>query len=373
MAVVLTKLPQISSSPDVMAFGHDRPRRRKSASSPHAEATADATADPPPAPSGTPASQKRKKKSRPIQDVDELGHDDSWDSDAIGHHPELSRPRLSRRRSNASSIHEDETAQHEEPEEPVDAVDIGPEEEAVYLVEPVEQDPPSNPPPPALEAPIPAERVDAPTNQPKKRGRKKKQPVVEEVIRDERPVEEAAAVPTEPDPPPQAPEAEEVVKNPKKKRGRPRKSDQAKTAKTAPPPVPAEVPEEPPGKAPDNDAAGASPGQLGEEEPKSKNAPRKRGKRTDDVAEEEPSGKDEVSALREVDANPGIPSRSASSEPAGKKKPAETAAAENQAKARTKETPKPAAAAAATQSKVLYRVGLSKKTRIAPLLKIIRK
>ncbi|RYP07871.1 hypothetical protein DL764_002237 [Monosporascus ibericus] len=358
----------ITSSPDVMASGHGRPKRRKSASASHAEeAVADAANDALLALSGTPASQKkRRKKAKDVEEADELGHDDSWDSDAVGYHRETYRPRRSRRRSNAASIHEDETAQKEAAEDPVDAVGM---DQTEGPADTVHEDSAAYAQPAAPEISQAVEPELPLKAQPKKRGRKKKQPTIEEIPQDEQPAEEEAAA-VELDAPIQPAEVEGPVEKPRKKRGRPRKSDQAKAADVAAPPAEAEMQAEtqaePEERSRDNDNDEAPPEQA--EEPKSKKAVQRRIRKSD--PDEDMAPEQKVSALKELGDNAS--SRSMSSEPASKKSSEEGAATENhhQSKAQTaKETPKPAA----SQSKVLYRVGLSKKTRIAPLLKSIRK
>lgn len=353
-----------------MASGHDLRKKRKPTSASHADA-----ASPLPDTSETPASRKRKKKSQRIEeDVDELGQDESWDSDTIGHHRETYTPRLSRRRSNATNIHEDETAQQEEVEEPVDVVEIGVEEESEnhitdIVADPMEENSASNiPPTTALEVPAATEGKNLPTAQPKKkRGRKKKQPVVEEAVQDEQTIEEPVA-PVELDPPFQAVEVDDVSDKPKRKRGRPRKSDQAKATEIDAPPMPAESPDDPIGKKTLDEDYNEASAKEDEGNPKSKKAAKKQKKK--DQVNVNTLREDGNLALKEVDVNSITPSRSASSEPVGKKSKEEPAAADNsKAKPKTKETPK----SAASQSKALYRVGLSKKSRIAPLLKCIKK
>ncbi|RYP80815.1 hypothetical protein DL769_002285 [Monosporascus sp. CRB-8-3] len=355
----------ITSSPDVMASGHGRPKRRKSASASHAEEeAAEATNDALLALSETPASlKKRRRKAKGVEEVDELGHDDSWDSDAVGYHRETYRPRRSRRRSNVASIHEDETAQNEAAEDPVDVVGV---DQTERPVDTVQEDSAAEAQPAAPEISEAVEPELPLKAQPKKRGRKKKQPAIEEVPQDEQPAEEEAAA-IELDPPIQPAEVEEPVEKPKKKRGRPRKSDQAKAAEVDPPPAAVETQAEPEEQSRDNDDDEAPPEQV-EGESKSKKAAQRRTRKSD--PDEDMAPEQEPSALKELDGNAS--SRSMSSEPASKKSSEGGAATENdhQSKAQAaKETPKPAA----SQSKVLYRVGLSKKTRIAPLLKSIRK
>lgn len=356
-----------------MVSGHERPETRKTKSTSVAEATPNAVGDPLPGLDETLTSRKRHNNPKRIEEVDELGQDEAWDSDTIGYHHETYRPRPSRRRSNATSTHESEAVQHEEVEDPVNVVDLGVEEEARTatvepVVDPIEQTFASEAPHTASEIYEAVQRDQVPTTQPKKRGRKKKQPVVEETIEGERPTEEPTA-PAELDPPVQATEVEEVADKPKRKRGRPRKSDLPKPAEITAPSGPINPPEEPARKAA-NDHNEVSPEKVAKEYKSKKTA--KKPKERDNVDSDVPT-EDESSALKEKDANSRIPARSVSSEPAGKKPkeaPAATAIAENkQGKSQAKEPPKPVA----SQSKAPYRVGLSKKTRIAPLLKIIKK
>ncbi|KAK7756423.1 hypothetical protein SLS62_001649 [Diatrype stigma] len=356
-----------------MVSGHDRPEPRKPKSTSIAEATPDAIGDPLPGLNETPTSRKRHNNPKRTEEVDELGQDEAWGSDTIGYHDETYRPRPSRRRPNATNIYEGEAVPDEEVEEPVNVVDVCVEEEAFIpaaesKVDPIEQKAASDASIIAPEVFDAAQRDHVPINQPKKRGRKKKQPVVEENMEDKGPAEEPTA-PAEPDPPAQATEVEEVAEKPKRKRGRPRKSDQPKATEISAPSTRVDPHEEPAGKALDDDHKEVSPEKVAEE-CKPKKAAKKPGEKVNVDSDTPPE--DESAILKEKDANSRTPSRSVSSEPAGKKPkevPAATAAEDKQVKSQAKETPKPAA----SQPKGLYRVGLSKKTRIAPLLKIIKK
>lgn len=351
---------------------------------------------PPPPTLISPSQKKRKNRKRIEEEADELGHDDSWDTEAIHLPGETYKPRPSRSRSTAASIHEGETAEQNAADEPVGLVGTGQYHDTA---DPAEQAFVSAvPPPTTLEIPTPKEADAPPAAQPKKRGRKKKQPVVE-VIQDELPAEEAETSTVDSLSHPV--EMEEIIEKPKKKRGRPRKSDQAKataTTKEAPVPPPRiEEPEEleaPEVAEPEEDPFDKDDdGEASEQEvrkPRSNKARQKQSKKKrKEASEDDGAGSREPKGvsppLKEVDVNTAsannsraeAPSRSASTESAGKKSAGVAAAAapseKLQTKAPTKETtalPKPVAS---SQSKVPHRVGLSKRSRIAPLLKIIKK
>jgi hypothetical protein len=296
-------------------------------------------------------STKKKKRFTPKDDADELGQDDSWDSDTIGRHREAYKPRISRRRSNAASIHEalaedepDTEVIFEEPES-----DLDPEYGEVATSRKTKRAAKNTKPLSAAQD----------TAQPKKRGRKKKQPVSEEMVLDEEVVEQVSNIAEFKEPSP-APETDIPAKIPKKKRGRPRKSETAKTEDTINKPTDAEtistsdtlMNPAPPAKkilahnntATVEDTAKRLTKQTSSE---SENAETEREEADDKTRS--------ISPLKEVDRNSILTSQSTISD---SDKP--TAAS----------IKKPALSQA---GKSLYRVGLSKNSRIAPLLKFLKK
>ena len=369
--------------------GH--PRGRSIFASQAQESAADPSDEPVPPPTGTPPSQKKKKKPKRVEDeADELGHDDLWDSEALGLPRETYKPRPGRKRSTMTSIHEDETAQREAAHEAVDLTEIDQAADAVGTTE--RESGPAAPPPTTAEPPVPKE--------PKKRGRKKKQPIVE-VTQNDQPGE-GTAVPAV-DSLPRPVEVEEVIEKPKKKRGRPRKSDQTKTATTAVsvPPPPPEEPEELEApevaeheedpfdnendsgdhdeEASEQEVRKSRSKKIVEKQTKRKKARKSAASAVDDEAD--PLGEPDVAPLTEVDANTGANASVPAAGGSVKSESAEGTGAAASEKTMVKAPGKETGAAATTkssaapqqQSKVPHRVGLSKRTRIAPLLKIIRK
>jgi hypothetical protein len=200
----------------------------------------------------------------------------------------------------------------------------------------------------------------------KKRGRKKKGPAdVEPVPLDGSvaPVSDAVSV--------LFPEVEAEEPKPRRKRGRPRKPEPAVVteAETLP-----DMPSEP-------DKQGASPVDHGvdthDEEKHVEERPAKKAKKNPRTVDEA-AGDGAVSVLSERDNNSargGAQTKSESPTMDAKDTTAqENIEVETPVKQVTKkdETPKPGLLSSQT-GKVQYRVGLSKKTRIAPLLKSLRK
>ncbi|KAK7948996.1 threonine synthase [Apiospora aurea] len=188
-------------------------------------------------------------------DDDELAGDDGWDSEDVGFHREVYKPRPSRRRSNGANRQED--ARAAEPatnddvmhELPPTQDPLQPEEttEAARRME-IQETPDI-----AVKAPAPAPDTDpAMVNgkpPPKKRGRKKKQPqpsaASDELTQAHTPGvsgAESGAIDSEPTAAPTAAdpyafEDEAPAEKPKKKRGRPRKSETPVKAAEPPPSV----------------------------------------------------------------------------------------------------------------------------------------
>jgi hypothetical protein len=327
---------------------------------------------------------RKRRKSGFQDDEDELGRDDSWDSDAIGYHRETYIPQKSLRRSERASIEdakEDlDTRAAEDVREAAEAREMEKAQEARGAQE-MEETPVAGGAPVAEEDRISdfvpeygqtpphkktktksaassskqssAAASEAP--QPKKRGRKKKQPVVEEVFRDE----DAGAQETSPAPaviPTPATGTVQAVEKPKRKRGRPRKSDDINNDSTA------------------EQGGGKIQGTEGEEAPPISQRQVSEGsnaKPDDGWKETTPeiptdnenvqqgskevtaSPKKSVSPLKDADSNTLLTSQSTTS---------------------TSEKATSTAKVAPSQpGKMAYRVGLSKRSRIAPLLKSLKK
>ncbi|KAH6646776.1 hypothetical protein BKA67DRAFT_580546 [Truncatella angustata] len=197
-----------------------------------------------------------------------------------------------------------------------------------------------------------ANSSSVPVVEPKKRGRKKKQPIVEKPSGEEQAEDTGASVTAMPEP---AADVQTPEEKPKKKRGRPRKSDVAKPVEVSDEPMPA--PERSAGKTTKSASAenglvedGSTTIEDSWKQPvvdastDSKNAQPK--PTTDKTVTRD------VSPLKEADRNSLLASQSTISE-------------SNKSISKSM-TPSQA-------GKAIYRVGLSKKSRIAPLLKIIRK
>ncbi|KAI0556240.1 hypothetical protein F4679DRAFT_24675 [Xylaria curta] len=319
----------LSSSPDVISNEFDLANERNPAAVPETET---------PKPNRnreTPVTKGKKRAAR--EEDDELGRDDLWDPDDIDAPQESYKPRPSKRRTVRAADFSDTPKRI-------------PYEELIDTQVPPETPAPSEPQPEA---------------QLKKRGRKKKQPTTENLVTETDINEElelnqnpvSSEKPAEPEPSPE---------KPKKRRGRPRKSEPSKAVEEPipEPPIADEPPiEEPPQKedSPDPPAA-VSRKQTSSES----NTKRKRSKATKVVEDSE--SEDDRQPLGEVDSNLRSPSKSVS---AKEETPARAGSSEEKSapKAQAKEKAK----SATSQSKPTYRVGLSKRSRIAPLLKIIKK
>ncbi|CAJ2511770.1 Uu.00g073950.m01.CDS01 [Anthostomella pinea] len=365
----------ITSSPDVMASGHGCAKRRKVIASPTVDTpVADSRAEPANgSPDPIPVKTNNKKRPKDMEDIDELGQDDSWDSDTIGYYRESYRPRTSRRRSKASIsiILEDEVGEQTGFPTPYEEVHNKPADELAEIA-PADPEPPAAPESPATKA---DQAEDQPTVQPKKRGRKKKQPVVE-VLPQDVPDTGLQVVAQEPPPLGTALEVEAPVEKPKKKRGRPRKSDFSKAEVVAPEPPVAETVAAPgtstifESKEGEVDELAAEQFEEDIEEPNAKRRKKSR-KETRNTEASTPSISAESLPLKELDRNSRSPSKLHPSDALAAKSVTPATDENLPTKSQAKETPK--STPTASQSKALYRVGLSKRSRIAPLLKIIKK
>jgi hypothetical protein len=197
----------------------------------------------------------------------------------------------------------------------------------------------------------PGKSFSEPPSEPKKRGRKKKQPVTEDVARDEviqEPDILAATVPGS------VTETQTPGEKPKKKRGRPRKSEVPKNDEIQKDELPTASKRHAAAQSVSLDEISGGDGSTtiedSLEKPTTKASTEPDNSQLGPMVEK--SLARSISPLKETDRNTLLTSQSTVSEPD---------------KSRIKSsTPSQA-------GKALYRVGLSKKSRIAPLLKIIRK
>jgi len=299
---------------------------------------------------GIRSSARKRKPAKKIIDEEEdelAAHTDPWAFDAVDDHEEAYKPRPGRRRTKASSPSRDRTnrriskANDEHEEDELALPDIEEPRSARGRKRRVEA---------SDEEEEPEEVAVVPK---KKRGRpKKKQPVEETApeegfINDEcdtqnqkrEPVTQPseAAIKSAPEPPP------------KKRRGRPKKSDKAKATTTAAPdtvetPKAAKASKKDEGRIEDTDRK-----HVAEIPP------------SDDDDDEAPSPSPKRPALELKDSNTAVPTEKTKEQDmeASDLKPAKPVVR--------------AVTPTALQRGAQYRVGLSKKSRIAPLLKIIRK
>ncbi|KAF3071026.1 hypothetical protein GL218_00385 [Daldinia childiae] len=229
--------------------------------------------------------------------------------------------------------------------------------------------PPTAPPPVPFDAPENNLPETQPIPQPKKRGRKKKQAVKEQTPQ-ELPFENQAA----------AQEAPPAVKNlevqiepekPKKKRGRPRKSDLAKPEIASAPEHELHITQ----KAHKDDAQ-HNEITLEKTEATEKPKPKKKQKARSELKkreEEDPTtDKEDVEdALKEINSNSKPSEEPVSAEEVPAKPTPKQLADQQKSNEKGSTVSKPTSTS--SQPKVQYRVGLSKRTRIASLLKIIKK
>ncbi|XDG03226.1 hypothetical protein ABKA04_002841 [Annulohypoxylon sp. FPYF3050] len=325
-----------------------------------------------------PPNKKRKKQPKDTRDEDELAQDQPRildnDNDKQDSHK---RRRHHEHIGNSPIVNEDdgdiELIPHLRVEEHPREVEREepPQEDPYRIDERIPEIPATEPPIPAI-APEPIQLEVQPTPLPKKRGRKKKQPISEQPIMDEVSVQNQTTaqdlnttthiseVPTEPG-------------KTKKRRGRPRKSDPAKTEI----PVAAELEPAIP-KTVGNDPDGEEPAEIIETIKKPKKKKRAE-KQEEDVALSEPIANEiedrDASPLKEISSNSRTPSqRSTSTEAIPAKTVTESPSSPSlppKSEEKARATPKPTPTA--SQPKVPYRVGLSKRTRIASLLKVIKR
>ncbi|KAI0181298.1 hypothetical protein GGR52DRAFT_27567 [Hypoxylon sp. FL1284] len=342
----------ITSSPDIIAAGHDfieeaavetTYEKTHSGLDEVESATADSTPK-------APQKKKGKKRLKDTQEEDELDQDELGD-------PEVRKDRKRRRSEQNPQI--DSSAAHESIED-IDLVPNLQEEPPVDDVREPEEFPadvPATEPPPPDHAPEPSIPEVQPAPQPKKRGRKKKQPVSEEAVVDE----QAAPVPIA--------EIQPEPEKPKKKRGRPRKSDTEKAEKVA-------------AVEPKADSTSKShEDDIQRDELASEETPVNKGKlktkktaKQADVLDEATNEQvtDEggrTSPLKEISRNSRTPSEKSKSLD---EKPEDAGPDQNLTPNQAVPS-KPTPASTPSQPKVPYRVGLSKRSRITSLLKSIKR
>ncbi|KAI1107401.1 hypothetical protein F4804DRAFT_297805 [Jackrogersella minutella] len=360
----------IMSSPDIIAADHDYTNLEMK-NTPHMRAHTVAHEAGTPTGASTqksPRSKKRKKRPHNTQDEDELVQNEHLDPKTTNNH-EDNHKRRRRNELNTNSLNQQDDEDVElviNPQEEIipQAMEYGglPLGEAHKVDEFVPEIPATEPPIPIpLSAPNPKQLEAQPDPQPKKRGRKKKQTTSEQIIQDEpsvvNEVTPQALVPAG-----KGAEVQAKSEKPRKKRGQPRKSDPAK------PEIPIAL----------------EPDQGDELDPERIGATEKPKKNKQAQMQEEKSEKGngpvlggDVSPLKEIsNNNPKTPSQISTSATEGvpARSVAESSVDPNlPPKSREKGSSTPKPTPTSSQPKVPYRVGLSKRTRIASLLKSIKR
>ncbi|KAK3343933.1 hypothetical protein B0T25DRAFT_311981 [Lasiosphaeria hispida] len=377
-----------TSSPDIISVESTRARRKR-AQPGSSNVLPSSPADPPLV---TRSVKKRKTTQRQSEAVYAPG-EDSFDVDLLGLPREKGNIRPDRRDPKyapsppATHIQEPHTEPLGDDEKPLDGSIAMSAVISDFVSAPVDESP--------VEVPIPA--VQDPTP-PKKRGRKKKEAKIQETIIEEDIAEQSAQIPTESLKPVDDP-VEDIEPEPvKKKRGRPRKSE---VPKVIAPLELDDIPEsqlavEPyPGNANSRveEAVAEDAPVESSAAPTPKAKPGKRGRKKKVVekvivdSEDEGEDADEgtpkpVRALSDLSTNVQVSAKATTSNETrdvgaerGKDKDAKENDQISKSVTPAKETAKPSVATAnqAATGKVQYRVGLSKKSRIAPLLKSLRK
>ncbi|KAI1358824.1 hypothetical protein F5Y08DRAFT_320962 [Xylaria arbuscula] len=312
---------------------------------------------------------KRKKRTRQVAEEDELCQDDPWDVENLDA-PQSYKPRPTKRRSilardfmsvenndyNLRDISDDDMPPTQSPPRPLSI--------ALPDTDPVA--PPAEAPPEVPPEIHPEPYAEAPLEAPRKRGRKKKQQPGPEVLTTKADMNEDSPVNQTCASLDKATMIEPSPDKPKKRRGRPRKSELPKAVEESLP-EPSIVDELPETDVPQEVH---TPEDSSEVTTKRKDGKGKRKEKRNTLEEDEPPDSEgNRPPLREVDNNSRSPSKSVSDRVSPDKASAEPPDRIQTPKAQLKETP----TLGASQSKLRYRVGLSKRSRIAPLLKSIRK
>ncbi|KAI5928110.1 hypothetical protein F4810DRAFT_647016 [Camillea tinctor] len=343
---------QMTSSPDIIALEHHRSSRKMSVAS-QPEDTFEPLAK---SSSKSPSTSRIKERPQTLEDADELGQEEYWNSDANDDYQDNYKPRPSRRRTKASRIIEDDDFG----EDPISTTNEGDQDKPIDVDVEVEAIPDAPNTSTVDDSSKPSQSEPKPTTQPKKRGRKKKQPVLEEI--NDSPSDESPVINQKPGSLASTNQTVVPTEKPKKKkRGRPRKSDTAKVeAVDTEQDVPAET-----SVISESEVVDAKQDQSASDDDDQETEKRK----TKKMKVNDQAAGDEPGPLKNVDRNTRSPSAALSSKETSTKT-AEKAAPENPP---SKPEAKKTAASSTPQPKVPYRVGLSKRSRIAPLLKMIRK
>jgi len=299
--------------------------------------------------------RKEKRKAIEMGDEDELNRDPPCDPEDVDMLQESYKPRPTKRRSAAAGCPDIEAS--------TDSLETVREEKAAVQAEV----PSANPVPDLLDT---GQVEPQPEAVPKKRGRKKKQPVTELPPEEEKEKEGSVLV-DDPIPSEKEAEREPAIEKRKKKRGRPRKAEAHKVIeKPLPDAHESSVEDElPKTNSPlrSNDRSESALISKKEDGCEQMTNDKEREASADVEGAE---SKESRQALKEKDKNPKSPTKRGSNEgPATETEPETKDDKSAQKPAQPKATPK----SAATPSKITYRVGLSKRSRIAPLLKSIKK
>ncbi|TGJ86771.1 hypothetical protein E0Z10_g1988 [Xylaria hypoxylon] len=358
----------ISSSPDMVDSGFDLPNGMVPVANMEIEIPVPSKSRESPVRrrSRTPVSKGRKRARRVLEE-DELCQDNTWDSDDFDLPQGPYKPRAPKRRSVTAAgfvgVQSNTDTLEDISNEPMVPTQSPPKIPAPTLpdTDPPEPEPEPQPEPqPELQPELQHEPLT------RKRGRKKKQPATKippadiEINEDLYLNQKSAS-------PDKAAAAEPSPEKPKKKRGRPRKSDSSKAAEGPLPelPIADELPRtDSPRKDNNLDTSAAVTRKQKDSKQKAKEGKSKTSEEIEDTG-----SKESRLPLKEVDNNPRTPSKPVST----KESPAETRTEPRDEKATPKTQLKENPKLGASQSKVTYRVGLSKRSRIAPLLKSIRK
>ncbi|KAI1210491.1 uncharacterized protein F4807DRAFT_423594 [Annulohypoxylon truncatum] len=378
----------IASSPDVIAADHHRNAPMADMGPPYISTHTVAREVDARVGGSTMGDLPNKKRKRPkdIQDEDELVQDQSWDLNTDNSKQDNhKRQRHNEHWVYSPSLNEDDgeieliSRPHEElPPREMECEEL-PGEDIYKIDEPKPETSATEPYIPALAPePIQLEAQPKPAPQPKKRGRKKKQPTNEQTNQVELPVQNQA---TDQDPNTAAKASEDPAEpvKAKKGRGRPRKSELAKTkipvAPVASEPEPIVSPKTPGNDVESEESTSERTGTT--KKPKNKEQAQKQ--EGGNVSINEPTanenGDRDASPLKEISSNTRTQSQKSMSTEAVHAKPATESPASPNIPPKSQEKahaiPKPTPTA--SQPKVPYRVGLSKRTRIASLLKVIKR
>ncbi|KAI1425578.1 hypothetical protein F5Y12DRAFT_361877 [Xylaria sp. FL1777] len=342
----------INSSPDIVDSGFDLPNESVAIADIGIEIPMPSKGcESPVMPQSRTPISKGRKRTRQIAEEDELCQDNTWGLDDIDVPQESYTSRDAKRRSVVArgfvGVKNNMDNLENVSNEPMVPTQSTPKLPASALPD----TDPFEPPPEAL---------------PRKRGRKRKQPAIDipptpTVLNEDSHLNQNSTSSNK------AAAVEPSLETPKKKRGRPRKSELLKAAEEQLPETPI-AGEQPRTDLPqkDNNSDKSAP-VITEQKDGGHRTKGKKSEATED--HKNADSKENRLPLKEVDSNPKTLAKSASIMDSPTKAKTEVGDEKSTPKTQMKETPKPGA----LQSKVTYRVGLSKRSRIAPLLKSIRK